>query len=237
MTDNMKIEQKSKGRKAKETNSNLFCNRLNILYGEKGETQENTAQALDTTRQAFGNWLAGRNEPDFDMTIKIANHYGVSVDYLFGLSDEKTTNLTAKSAIKYTGLSEKAVEALHAAIDLKPYMPLVLSFLIESDEAVFTDGRISGTFRALAFALWESFIKYPLEKRIDENGATFENMVDVQGIVSNQQTAIPANIYADAVFAQIIAKLSKLRDQETSENPSEYKEKFIDTVKREASGK
>lgn len=40
----------------------------------------------------------------------LANFYGVSTDYLLGLSDIRTPEITAQAAVSYTGLSEDNVE-------------------------------------------------------------------------------------------------------------------------------
>ena len=47
-----------------------------------------------------------------DTIYKIANAFNVSTDYLFGLSDEKTTDKATKELCSTLGLSERSVEIL-----------------------------------------------------------------------------------------------------------------------------
>ena len=55
--------------------------------------------------------------PDIIKLMDIAQYFGVSTDYLLGLSDTKSPNASAKAAVEYTGLSEEAVERLHIGLD------------------------------------------------------------------------------------------------------------------------
>lgn len=44
----------------------------------------------------------------------LADFYGVSADYILGLAEEQTPNLSARAVCQYTGLSAEAAEILHA---------------------------------------------------------------------------------------------------------------------------
>lgn len=48
-----------------------------------------------------------------DQLVKYCNFFGVSADYLLGRTKVETTNPTIREICEYTGLSEKAVKALH----------------------------------------------------------------------------------------------------------------------------
>lgn len=61
--------------------------RLKELREQKGETQAQLADVLDVSQQAVGKWELDKASPDDNMLIKIANHYGVSIDYLLGYDD------------------------------------------------------------------------------------------------------------------------------------------------------
>lgn len=61
--------------------------RLKELREQKGETQAQLADVLDVSQQAVGKWELDKASPDDKMLIKIANHYGVSIDYLLGYDD------------------------------------------------------------------------------------------------------------------------------------------------------
>lgn len=71
-------------------------------------TQEEVARKVNTSRQNVGNWLNGKTRPDINAISEIAKGFGVSTDYLLGLTDVKTSDTTVQNICKYTGLNEKA---------------------------------------------------------------------------------------------------------------------------------
>lgn len=115
MSNSKEIKQKGRPKKLSEEGTYKNCefyNRLNKCFGDRNESQEAVAKALGTTRQTFGNWLSGRNQPDFEKLIALAKYYNVSVDYLLGLSEDSTLEPDMKKAVKCTGLSRTAIEGL-----------------------------------------------------------------------------------------------------------------------------
>ena len=63
--------------------------RLKQLRKEKGLTQGQVAIYCDITEKAYQNYELMTREPKLINLIKIADFYGVSIDYLVGRSDEK----------------------------------------------------------------------------------------------------------------------------------------------------
>jgi len=98
---------------ATETEKDVFPTRLRELMDSPPKTsQETLANALGITRQAVSNYKSGQSSPDWKTIASIAKYFNVSADYLLGLSDTKSIVPDLQSAVNYTGLSEKAVEAL-----------------------------------------------------------------------------------------------------------------------------
>ena len=89
-------------KKAKNT---AFQDRFRELVGADA-TQEEIALKVHSSRQNVGNWLGGKTKPDIYALAEIAKGYGVSTDYLLGLTDIKTINSDIQAVCKYTGLSE-----------------------------------------------------------------------------------------------------------------------------------
>ena len=52
------------------------------LCKKKGVTPYKVAKTIGTTTATFSNWKAGRYSPKADKLQKIADYFGVSVDYL-----------------------------------------------------------------------------------------------------------------------------------------------------------
>lgn len=106
------------GRKKKEINKDgAFQTRFRELYQRSGKTHEALAKALEVSRPTITGWLDGKSIPDIDALARIAQHFHVSADYLLGLSDMVSFDVSLKAAAEYTGLSEKAVNRLHVGFD------------------------------------------------------------------------------------------------------------------------
>lgn len=58
--------------------------RLKQLRTENDVSQSDIAKLLDVTRQAYSRYERGEREPDLEMLCKLADYYGVTVDYLIG---------------------------------------------------------------------------------------------------------------------------------------------------------
>lgn len=56
--------------------------KLKQIRKSKGITQQKLAKELYITQQALCNYEQGKREPDIQMLIKLADYFGVSVDYL-----------------------------------------------------------------------------------------------------------------------------------------------------------
>ena len=92
---------------------NIFAVRLRALMEKTGTTQQVLADKTDCTRQAIAQYAGGLYAPNVDKLVSIARYFGVSVDYLLGLSDAETDDKDIQFICDYTGLSEEAVSNLH----------------------------------------------------------------------------------------------------------------------------
>jgi len=63
--------------------------RLKELRERRGETQSQLAEFLEVSQQAVGKWELDKASPDDKTLIKIAVHYGVTIDYLLGFDDSQ----------------------------------------------------------------------------------------------------------------------------------------------------
>lgn len=89
---------------------NIFAQRLGDLIKENGYTHENVAQGIGVTRQGVGKWVSGESVPDVLTAAKLAKFFNVSVDYLAGNSNIKTSNINLQAVCAFTGLNEDTVE-------------------------------------------------------------------------------------------------------------------------------
>jgi transcriptional regulator with XRE-family HTH domain len=64
--------------------------RLRLARENKGWTQVYVAKLLGITSQALSNYERGERDPDTPLLNRLAELYGVSVDYLLGRTDDPT---------------------------------------------------------------------------------------------------------------------------------------------------
>ncbi len=86
--------------------------RIVSLREEKGETQQELANAVGITRQSLSRYEIAARTASVEVLGALAQHFNVSADYLLGLSDVKSTEQDIQTACEVTGLSEKAVLSL-----------------------------------------------------------------------------------------------------------------------------
>lgn len=88
--------------------TNIFSKRLKELRGKK--TLQEVSDAIGITRVAMGYYEKGERKPDIEILYKIAKFYGVTSDYLIGLSDVQTPDIDIQAISAKTGLTEKSIE-------------------------------------------------------------------------------------------------------------------------------
>ena len=66
---------------------NKFFERLLYLRTEKALSRKELAEKLGVSVRLISYWENNQRECDFNMLIKIADYFGVSIDYLLGRED------------------------------------------------------------------------------------------------------------------------------------------------------
>ena len=67
----------------------FFKTRIRALRKETGETQVQVAKAIGVSGRYYQNLELGENLPGIECFIALADHFGVSLDYLAGRSEER----------------------------------------------------------------------------------------------------------------------------------------------------
>lgn len=65
----------------------IFAERLKELRNEKGLTQDQLAEATGLSQSALANWENGKRSPATYAVVILAKYFGVTTDYLLGMSD------------------------------------------------------------------------------------------------------------------------------------------------------
>ena len=92
--------------------------RLKKLREQRGITQEQVKQAIGCDLKSYRAWEKDGNYPNADYLVELSHLFGVSTDYLLGISD--FTNIGNKEMAEETGLSELAIDRLRAINGARP---------------------------------------------------------------------------------------------------------------------
>lgn len=86
-----------------------FAERLCALRDEKKANNSKVAGDIGVSDSLFGSWCRNEKKPSFENILRLADYFGVSVDYLLGRSNERQS---------VSGLSEQEVSLLGLFRDL-----------------------------------------------------------------------------------------------------------------------
>ena len=73
----------------------------NLINARKahGKTQQDVADYLGITRQAYSNYEAGKREPDYETLLKIGEYFNCSTDYLLGNREDPAPKASELDAL------------------------------------------------------------------------------------------------------------------------------------------
>lgn len=98
--------------KGQEKCTSKFASNLRELISQKGTTITALSKSLGISRQAVSQYADGTGQPNVDKLVMIADYFGVSADYLVGLSDIPARNETIQGIHNKTGLRQEAIVKL-----------------------------------------------------------------------------------------------------------------------------
>lgn len=94
----------------------VIIDRLQKLINSSGKSREEIAKAIECDTSTITKHYNGNRQVAPEFIIKYAQFFGVSTDYLLGLSDVESTDRDIQFISKYTGLSESAINTLQEFI-------------------------------------------------------------------------------------------------------------------------
>jgi len=172
----------------------LFVKRLCMCLDEKGKNASDLVRGTKISKSSISGYIIGKQKPSIFQIKKIANFFGVSSDYLLGLSNVKSTNEDVKTVHKLTGLSDEAIIELKKQYkmaietDYEHIYPMfkrgisAINYLIANEEKY-------NLFKSLANFIWfDTNNKELLEEQrkvVDDNTSleySFDMMIDIAKI-------------------------------------------------------
>lgn len=70
----------------------IYADRLKQLLNERGMKQKEFAGILGVTQNAIHNYVSDKREPSMEKQKKIADYFGVSIDYMMRTDEELAGN-------------------------------------------------------------------------------------------------------------------------------------------------
>lgn len=103
-----------------ETEKDIFASRLfSLMQGPPKTTQDELAAVVGVTRQSIAQYVSGQSKPNTVQIVKIAQYFGVTTDWLLGLTDNKIPENQAIG--EYLGLEDTAIQNLHSFAHSESY--------------------------------------------------------------------------------------------------------------------
>lgn len=205
--------------------------RLKCLRNSSGLSHDSLSKKTGINSQSLKDYeVAGRSETEYiarfdsfgrmsvDNGVALARCFGVSVDYLLGLTPIETPDVDAKAAIAYTGLSEEAVNTIRDLSTKDSELVRILS------EILGDKGMTKVLLRYIKFYLQKSRANTPLcdsFPEIDRN--TFNNRLHKWSGITLDSASAAALFRHRAIDAfQDILSILYSRRHNTEENDEEY---------------
>lgn len=91
----------------KEINFEIFRERLTALKESRGLTNAELGDYTNISSGALSRYMTGSRKPEIDSALSIANFFGVQLEWLFGLTDEKYKEIP-KAQMELINLYNKA---------------------------------------------------------------------------------------------------------------------------------
>ena len=106
------------------------------------------------TGSSMSGIMNGSREPSYTTVVGIAQFFDVSMDYLCGLSDSRTSDYESVNVAKHTGLDADAIEALHILNNeshffYKTYSRLISFLIIDMYDSSYLTNIMSDTERMI----------------------------------------------------------------------------------------
>ncbi len=95
-------------------------NRLKQLRLEKNLLQSDVAKEINVSSRAIGFYENNKRNMKPDIVIKLADYFGVSIDYLLGKTDVRNINdinFANSGGIDVNGLDDEDIKELQKQID------------------------------------------------------------------------------------------------------------------------
>ena len=89
----------------------LFGDRLKKMRKERNLTQEEIGELCEVGKTTISNWENNITQPPFEIVKKLAQYFGVTIDYLLNFSQDDADNMEKlKIALKEAGMWDYSMD-------------------------------------------------------------------------------------------------------------------------------
>ena len=111
-----------------------ISNKIKTLREKKGLTQLELSKDLNVVRQTVAQWENQERDLKTGAIISLAKYFNVSSDYLLGLTENTSTNISEIGISNKTGFSTSTVEnILNLSAEHKTIFDKIINELLKSD--------------------------------------------------------------------------------------------------------
>lgn len=142
-----------------------FADRLQDLIKESGKDLKTLADEIGISSGALSKYQNDNGEPGISALYKIANYFGVTADYLIGLSDNKTVENASIGQV--TGLSDGAIQTLekmnaagnyYVINDIKSGRPIYWKEYMVALNGILENDRLPSLLDFMKYTVHENFM-------------------------------------------------------------------------------
>lgn len=211
---------------------------LNSIVGQRlsevfmSEKQETTANRLNVEQGTVSKWKTGRQIPNPETLVMIADMYDVSLDWILGLSDVRERNSLSSDRISYAqvisvldrlfNLANIEVLNFHEVAKEKK---LSVGYISENDESLKNDtDYIKINDRVLSYLLRRRKVIYDFDDSmaqdwVDKIINIFKNQVtlnyrrDAEKVIKTK----PLSTFKDGDWSGLIEEINNMSDSQMEE--------------------
>ena len=162
------------------------ANRLRVLREEKEEKQATVATALGMSRATLSNYEAGLT-PSMENAIALAQYYGVSIDYIVGLSDDRT-HATSGLVPMFATLSNLTGDTAPTSADVTALWSAAIQYMV--------GGQPCGLLPVTALRTMVQQLTACLNAATQGDGAQLLDHANAAAVAALEITKMPAIIMA-----------------------------------------
>lgn len=211
---------------------------LNSIVGQRlsevfmSEKQETTANRLNVEQGTVSKWKTGRQIPNPETLVMIADMYDVSLDWILGLSDVKERNSLSSDRISYAqvisvldrlfNLANIEVLNFHEVAKEKK---LSVGYISENDESLKNDtDYIKINDRVLSYLLRRRKVIYDFDDsmaqdwvdkiiNIFKNQVTLDYRRDAEIVIKTK----PLSTFKDGDWGGLVEEINNMSDSQMEE--------------------